>query len=98
MVVLVRPEQLVLSVETAGDRPVAVVISTEFYGHDAVVRVLADLEGPRTLVVRTSQAGALPQEGSLVAISVRGNVVAWIDASGPADTADQLGAQAGSGR
>jgi iron(III) transport system ATP-binding protein len=94
MLVLVRPEQILLSVEPGGDRPCGRVISTEFYGHDAVVRVLADLDGPKTLIVRTSQAAALPAEGSLVAISVRGSVVAWVDAARPGEAADAVGTEA----
>jgi hypothetical protein len=87
MVVLVRPEQLVLSAETFGDLPTGRVLGTEFYGHDAVVRVLAEGNEPHTLVVRTSDAGTLPGEGARVSISVRGSVIAWIEPSSPSEIA-----------
>ena len=76
MVVLVRAEQIVLSSELSGACPAARVIGAEFYGHDAVVTLCPDWDVSRTLVVRISEV-ALPKEGTRVALSVRGNVVAW---------------------
>jgi iron(III) transport system ATP-binding protein len=87
MLVLVRPEQLVLSGELGGDRPLGRVLSTEFYGHDAVVTVRAEWDETKTLVVRTAKAGDLPLEGTRVAVSVRGDVVAWLSASASGEAA-----------
>ena len=77
LLVLVRPEQIVLSSEPGDDRATARVVDAEFYGHDAVVRLRADWDDSKVLIARTSDAGTLPEEGTRVALSVRGRVVAW---------------------
>jgi iron(III) transport system ATP-binding protein len=80
LLVLVRPEQIVLGNATANAAR-ARVIDTEFYGHDAVVRLRAHFDATTNLVARTSHATTLPDRDSDVGISVRGGVVAWIDES-----------------
>ncbi len=77
LVVLVRPEQIVVSAEPGDDRRTARVLAAEFYGHDAVVRLRADWDSSQMLIARMSDAGTLPEVGSRVALSVRGRVVAW---------------------
>ena len=83
MLVLVRPEQIVLSSEPGDDRATARVLNAEFYGHDAVVRLRAEWDGSEVITARTSDAGTLPAEGARVALSVRGRVVAWTDGTLP---------------
>jgi iron(III) transport system ATP-binding protein len=77
LLVLVRPEQIVFSSAPGDDRATARVVDAEFYGHDAVVRLRADWDDSKVLIARTSDAGTLPEEGTRVALSVRGRVVAW---------------------
>ncbi len=77
LVVLVRPEQIVVSVELGHDTRTARVLEVEFYGHDAVIRLRADWDASEILVARTSDSGTLPEVGARVALSVRGRVVAW---------------------
>jgi iron(III) transport system ATP-binding protein len=78
LLVLVRPEQITLaSGRSAG--ATARVLETEFYGHDAVVKLRADFDGATTLVVRTSIATDLPAQDAQVSLEIRGCVVAWPD-------------------
>jgi iron(III) transport system ATP-binding protein len=73
--VLVRPEQLVLSPGAARDAG-AVVLEEEFYGHDQVVRV-GEPGGPRApLLARVPGQRRLPL-GAPVRLEVAGPVVAW---------------------
>ena len=78
LLVLIRPEQIVLS-DAASSAARARVLDTEFYGHDAVVKLRADFDGTTVLVARTSHATELPDRDSEVGIHVRGGVVAWLD-------------------
>lgn len=78
LVVLVRPEQIVVH-DNARGLASAHVIDTEFYGHDAVVKLRADFDDATTLVVRTSNATNLPARESQVFLEIRGPVVAWRD-------------------
>lgn len=80
LLVLVRPEQIVLSGVTSHAAS-ARVLDTEFYGHDAVVKLRANFDDTTTLVARTSHATDLPDRESEVGIGVRGAVVAWLDES-----------------
>jgi iron(III) transport system ATP-binding protein len=79
LLVLIRPEQI----DAENDRVDAVatgrVLDTEFYGHDAVLKVLADFDGATTLTVRTSNAANLPTRDARVSLVIRGRVVAWPD-------------------
>jgi iron(III) transport system ATP-binding protein len=77
LVVLVRPEQLVLHEGPLNDRLGARVLDVEFYGHDAVVRLSAAGAEPLALTARTSNPTALPQRDTLVGLEVVGSVVAW---------------------
>ena len=80
LLVLIRPEQIVLSRarDTAAS---ARVLHTEFFGHDAVVKLRANFDGETTLVARTADATELPDHDAEVGITVRGAVVAWLDAA-----------------
>jgi iron(III) transport system ATP-binding protein len=78
LLVLIRPEQLVLSSATSTGA-CARVLHTEFYGHDAVVKLCANFDGATTLVARTADASELPDRDSEVGVTVRGGVVAWLD-------------------
>lgn len=82
LLVLVRPEQIVLVTDRGGVIGNARVLDTEFYGHDAVLKLLADFDGATTLTVRTSNATNLPERDSLVSLEIRGSVVAWPDIEG----------------
>ncbi len=94
LLVLVRAEQIVVSVDSGGDRPTARVLNAEFYGHDAVVRVCPDWDESAVLIARTSEAGTLPEQGTRVTLSVRGSVIAWADATSPGAGAPDPGALA----
>jgi ABC-type Fe3+/spermidine/putrescine transport system ATPase subunit len=78
LLVLIRPEQIVLSSATSTNA-CARVLHTEFYGHDAVVKLRANFDGATTLVARTADATELPDHDSEVGVTVRGGVVAWLD-------------------
>jgi iron(III) transport system ATP-binding protein len=80
LLVLIRPEQIVLS-DATGASTRARVLDTEFYGHDAVVKLRADIDGATTLVARTSHATELPDRDSEVGLGVRGGVMAWLSES-----------------
>ena len=77
VLVLVRAEQILLSDEPGAGRGAARVLSAEFYGHDAVVRLCPEWDDSSTLLVRTSEAAGLPEEGTTVTLSVRGKVIGW---------------------
>ena len=76
LLVLVRPEQIVISSVRGEDGRTAVVLASEFYGHDTVIRLRPDWDGSKTIVARSAEAD-LPEVGALVVLSVRGRVVAW---------------------
>jgi iron(III) transport system ATP-binding protein len=76
LLVLIRPEQIVVRESGAGLSS-AHVIDTEFYGHDAVVKLRAGFDDATTLIVRTSDATNLPTRESQVFLEIRGPVVAW---------------------
>ena len=93
-VVLVRPEQF--EVRTGTDDPAgggipARVIDRAFFGHDAVLRVVAPgLADREPLLVRVTGPGA-PAPGTDVLLTVRAPVMAWPapDLVGAVVTADQ---------
>ncbi|HET8990983.1 MAG TPA: ABC transporter ATP-binding protein [Acidimicrobiales bacterium] len=72
---LVRPEQVVVG-GPAGPA-YAEVLDTEFYGHDAVVRLRPEAAGAPWLLARVANPSRLPARGERVAVSVAGPVVAW---------------------
>jgi iron(III) transport system ATP-binding protein len=78
--VLIRPEHIDLAPVdgTAGDGPgqVGRVIESEYYGHDAVLRVRLEQAGGDPIVVRTAGDHQLPA-GSLVVVRARGPVLTW---------------------
>jgi iron(III) transport system ATP-binding protein len=87
VLVMVRPEQLVLRAHASGGGPDAVagtVVSQEFYGHDAIVRVALDGSDTPHLVVRV-RGDATWAAGGNVTASVDGPVVAY-PVSAPAST------------
>jgi iron(III) transport system ATP-binding protein len=77
LVVLIRPEQLIVSATLDTGHPRATVIETEFYGHDSVLKLQPDFDASAKLIARTSHATELPARNSTVSLSVRGGVVAW---------------------
>ena len=84
--VLVRPEQIELGEPTGAMD--ATVISYEYYGHDAVVRVRTQLEELPELVVRVTGGSPL-EPGRRVGLVVRGLVVAWpLDGAAPAESSE----------
>jgi iron(III) transport system ATP-binding protein len=77
LLVMVRPEQIVLSADAHDGRAVARVLETEFYGHDAVIRVRANAKEPLLLSARTPNPIRLPHVDDDVCLEVLGPVVAW---------------------
>jgi iron(III) transport system ATP-binding protein len=77
LLVLVRPEQIVLSDVAHNGRAVARVLDTEFYGHDAVIRLRATGSEPLLLSARTPNPIRLPHVDDEVCVEVLGPVVAW---------------------
>jgi iron(III) transport system ATP-binding protein len=75
LLVLVRPEQLLLSDTESGAR--ARVVDTEFYGHDAVVKLRAKGIESLILSARTPNPTPLPDLDDEVGLDVLGPVVAW---------------------
>jgi iron(III) transport system ATP-binding protein len=81
VVVLLRPEQLVLS-DPAPQDPgshsvIGVVAEREFYGHDIVLRLHPAWDPAESLTVRSADVASAPAVGATVAIGVRGSVIAW---------------------
>lgn len=74
-VAMIRPEQLVLNAEPGGFE--ARVVAVTYHGHDATVRLVG--AGDVELLARVA-GHALPIAGDLVRVSVRGDVVAFVDA------------------
>ncbi len=77
LLVLVRPEQIAISEESRGGRAFARVLETEFYGHDAVVRLRSIGSEPLLLSARTPNPIRLPHVDDEVCVEVLGPVVAW---------------------
>ncbi|HXS61845.1 MAG TPA: ABC transporter ATP-binding protein [Streptosporangiaceae bacterium] len=77
--VLIRPEHIELvatdQVEPA-DGKVGRVIESEYYGHDAVLRIKLEQADSEPIVVRTAGDHQLPA-GSLVLLRARGPVLTW---------------------
>ena len=76
LLVLVRPEQIVFVDPTQAVAP-ARVLETEFYGHDAVVKLRPTFDETATLTARTPNPTLLPERGADVGLRVVGPVVAW---------------------
>jgi iron(III) transport system ATP-binding protein len=73
--VMIRPEQVRIGDVATGGVP-GTVLSYEYFGHDAVVRVRTEGDALPDLVVRITGGGALAP-GESVGLSVEGDVVAW---------------------
>ena len=72
-----RPEQIVLSFDRRATRTLAHVLDTEFYGHDAVVKLRATGLESLVMSARTPNPTQLPQIGDEVGVEVFGPVTAW---------------------
>ncbi len=84
IVVLVRPEQVVLtSINGNGHGPVGSITRRAYFGHDAVVHVALDTPRGDELVARTLGDQA-PPPGSRVAVAIRGDVTGWPKPAGHA--------------
>ena len=77
LLVLVRPEQIVLSDGARSGGAMARVLDTEFYGHDAVVRLRAAGTDALLLSARTPNPIRLPHVDDEVGLEVVGPVIAW---------------------
>jgi iron(III) transport system ATP-binding protein len=76
-VALVRPEQLVLSTVVSGSGLRAVVVRTQFHGHDTVITVVpAALPGADPITVR-ADGDLLVANGTEVEITADGSAVVW---------------------
>jgi hypothetical protein len=97
LTVLVRPEQIDVHPGTDGPGSPGRVISTDFYGHDAVVHVsledgasLGAGDAP-TVVVARVLGGIRLAPGSAVTLTVRGAVGAWPTGQVPGALSDAPG-------
>jgi iron(III) transport system ATP-binding protein len=84
--VVVRPEQLLIEPNDGGEAPAgttaARVVSTIFFGHDALVTLeLEDQTPPVRVATRTSET--VPELGALVRLRVQGGVVRVPEESSP---------------
>jgi iron(III) transport system ATP-binding protein len=78
VVVLIRPEQIVAS-NNGGPGVPGTVVECEYHGHDAVLTVRPDANG-HLAPLRARTDGVNPiAPGTAVTLSVRGDVLAWID-------------------
>jgi iron(III) transport system ATP-binding protein len=93
VVVLVRPEQVELHEDSSGDDPAARVVDYQYFGHDALVRVVAGGSGTRPLLARVTGDRSWPP-GSTVRVRARGPVLVW---SAPAGEASGWGKAEGAG-
>jgi iron(III) transport system ATP-binding protein len=79
VIVMVRPEQLSLTVAAPGRRKVGTVVAQEFYGHDAIVRMTFGDGGSPQLIARV-RGGIDWPPGTTAAIKVDGPVVVYSSA------------------
>jgi iron(III) transport system ATP-binding protein len=77
LMVLIRPEQLIVSETLDAIHATARVIETEFYGHDTVLKLRPDFDASMKLIARTAHATHLPARDAQVSLNVHGGVVAW---------------------
>ncbi len=77
LLVLIRPEQITLSHDARTGRALARVLDTEFYGHDAVVKLRTTDKESLLLSARTQNPVRLPQIDDEVGLEVVGPVIAW---------------------
>ncbi|HEX9623821.1 MAG TPA: ABC transporter ATP-binding protein [Streptosporangiaceae bacterium] len=77
VIVLIRPEHIeLIPTDANGTGPVGRVIESEYYGHDAVLRVKLESADSEPIVVRTTGDHQIPT-GSLVVLRARGPVITW---------------------
>jgi iron(III) transport system ATP-binding protein len=77
--VMVRPEQLVLTTARGRRRDRCTVITQEFYGHDAIVRMALDDEPAVHLIARV-RGGVTWAPGATASVQVEGPVVVYSSA------------------
>jgi iron(III) transport system ATP-binding protein len=77
LLVLIRPEQIALSDDASDGRALARVLETEFYGHDAVVKLRATGKESLLINARTPNPIRLPHVDDEVGLEVIGPVIAW---------------------
>ncbi|MFY9782781.1 MAG: ABC transporter ATP-binding protein [Acidimicrobiales bacterium] len=77
LLVLVRPEQIIVHNGANSAPASARVLDVEFYGHDAVVKLRTNFDGGATLTARTANPTVLPERDTQVGLEVVGPVVAW---------------------
>jgi iron(III) transport system ATP-binding protein len=80
---LIRPEQLVTTRVEVSNAPHAVVVEREFYGHDVLLRLAPSWDLTSRVTVRHIELGRSAEVGDTVNLEVRGDVVAWPDATDP---------------
>jgi iron(III) transport system ATP-binding protein len=77
LLVLVRPEQIIIHSDMSGAPANARVVDIEFYGHDAVVKLRTNFDEAAILTARTANPTTLPVRDTQVGLQVLGPVVAW---------------------
>lgn len=77
VVALVRPEQLAISVPGSGEGMRAVIVRTEFHGHDTVITV--DPESPLDLgpITVRAEGDLVLANGTVIEITASGSAVVW---------------------
>jgi hypothetical protein len=76
-VVLLRPEQIILSTDEGAAGVRGRIVRSEFYGHDSIIDVVCDqLRLGGHIRVRVQGATRL-KEGAEVAVSASGDALAW---------------------
>jgi hypothetical protein len=78
-IALVRPEQLVVSVDPHGSGLRARVVRNQFHGHDSAITVEPDEPIGTPLVVVRADGELDAPVGAKVTIVARGEVVTWPD-------------------
>jgi iron(III) transport system ATP-binding protein len=77
LLVLIRPEQIMVN-ERPGDLDIiAHVVRREFYGHDAIVQLRTERGDGNIVTVRIANPTDLPTQDARVGLEIRGTVVAW---------------------
>ena len=81
--VVVRPEQIAVAPEGAGPGVRGRVTSTQFHGHDSVVRIDADVHGIETGLVARVLGDPSLTEGTTVVLTASGEAEVLADSSSP---------------
>lgn len=80
LLVLVRPEQCILSAGGTAHPDNAVVVASDYHGHDAITQVRVDGLPDRPIIARVKGSDIIPA-GSRVTLTVTGAVHAWPSAT-----------------